>query len=393
MDEFTLREELLKKEDSVRQFKRQIDGQDHLAEEIVAFLNTRGGRIFVGVEDDGSICGLQPEVVDALANTISNACSQSINPPCSVLTFNVQTTEGLVVVIEVPDGPDKPYQDRKKRFWMKKGPDKRQVTERTELRRLFQGGHVTYADASAVPGTSIADLDLDGLRRFYEERFPGETLAAEEEEMIRQLQGIRLMSGEALSVTSVLLFGRHPEVLLPEFNIKAVWFKGTDRYSTEFRDNRRFEGTLQKQYEQGMSFFRKWNSRIQDGGSFNAPGRAEIQDFVFEELLVNALVHRDYFIADSVKLFVFDDRIEIRSPGRLPNSLTEEEAMRGIGRDRNPLLLSLAYQLMNYRGSRSGLKRVRAALPAATLNNDVEGEEVTVTIPLGGQSILKDDPS
>ena len=108
MDEFTLREELLKREDSTRQFKRQIDSQDHLSSEIVAFLNSRGGKIFVGVEDDATIRGLSSHEVDTLANTISNACSQSINPPCSVLTFNVTTTDGTVVVIEVPDGQDKP---------------------------------------------------------------------------------------------------------------------------------------------------------------------------------------------------------------------------------------------------------------------------------------------
>lgn len=386
MDEFTLREELLKKEDSIRQFKRQIDGQDHLASEIVAFLNTRGGKIYVGVEDDGEICGVSPEGVDALANTISNACSQNINPPCSVLTFNVQTSDGMVVVIEVPDGVDKPYQDQKRRFWVKKGADKRHITERTELRRIFQGGHVTYADASAVPGTSIGDLDLDALRAFYEQRFQGEALARGEEEVTSQLQGIRLMVGERLSLTAVMLFGQRPNVLLPEFNIKAVWFKGTDRGGTEFRDNRRFEGTLQSQFEQGMGFFRRWNARVQDGGSFNEPGRLEIPDLVFEELLVNALVHRDYFVPDSVKLFIFDNRIEIRSPGTLPNSLTVEEALRGIGRDRNPLLLSLAYQLMNYRGSRSGLKRVRAAIPALSLENDIEGAEVVVTLPLDKDS-------
>lgn len=382
MDEFTLREELLKGEDSTRQFKRQIDGQDHLAKEIVAFLNTRGGRIFVGVEDDGTISGLAPEAVLALANTVSNACTQNINPPCSVLTFNVSTTEGMVVAIEVPDGADKPYQDRDKQFWIKKGADKRRVTERTELRRLFQGGHVTYADASAVPGASVADLDLASLRSFYAEKFPGESLSEDETEITRQLQGIRLMIGNQPGIAAVMLFGRQPSVLLPEFTTKAVWFKGKDRGGVEYRDNRRFEGTLQSQYEQGMAFFNRWNARVQEGGGFNDPGRPEIPAFVFEEILVNALVHRDYFIADSVKLFIFDDRIEVRSPGALPNSLTEEEALRGIGRDRNPLLLSLAYQLMNYRGSRSGLKRVKAAIPNVILTNDIEAEEVTITIPL-----------
>lgn len=381
MDEFTLREELLKREDSTRQFKRQIEGQDHLAKEIVAFLNTRGGRIYVGVDDDGNIVGVRPEVISSLANLVSNACSQSINPPCSVLTFNVPTAEGTIVVIEVPDGPDKPYQDREKQFWVKKGPDKRRVTERSELRRLFQGGHVTYADTTPVPGTTLADLDVAAIRAFYEEKFPSEQLAEDESEITRQLQGIRLMIGERLGTAAVLLFGKRPSVLLPEFTIKAVWFKGVDHGGTEFYDNRRFEGTLQSQYEQGMAFFARWNGRVQDG-SFNSPGRMEIPAIVFEEILTNALVHRDYFIADSVKLFIFDDRIEVQSPGTLPNSLTAEEALRGIGRDRNPLLLSLAYQLMNYRGSRSGLRRVRDAIPEVRLFNDIEGEEVTVTIPL-----------
>lgn len=384
MDEFTLREELLKGEDSTRQFKRQIDGQEHLAKEIVAFLNTRGGRIFVGVDDDGSIVGLPAGVFLALANTISNTCTDSINPPCSVLTFNVSTGEGMVVVIDVPDGADKPYQDKKeKQFWVKKGADKRRVTERTELRRLFAGGHVTYADASPIPGTSVADLDQVALHAFYEEKFPGENLSNDEDEMVRQLQGIRLMVGDKLGLAAVMLFGKRPSVLLPEFTIKAVWFKGNERGGTEYRDSRRFEGTLQGQYEQGMAFFNRWNGRIQDhGGGFNDSGRQEIPTFVFEEIIVNALVHRDYFIADSVKLFIFDNRIEVRSPGTLPNSLTEEEALRGIGRDRNPLLLSLAYQLMNYRGSRSGLKRVREAIPGIQLTNDVEAAEVTITIPL-----------
>ena len=79
--------------------------------------------------------------------------------------------------------------------------------------------------------------------------------------------------------------------------------------------------------------------------SFNAPSEDQIPEIVFEEVLVNALVHRDYFLPDSVKIYIFDDRIEIISPGCLPNILTPEEAMKGIGRERNPLLLRFAYAI------------------------------------------------
>ncbi len=382
MDEFALRKELSCGEDSQRQFKRQIDNPDHLAKDIVAFLNTRGGRIYVGVVDDGTITGVPSEALGKLANAISNVCTGNIRPPVGVLTTNIATSDGIVVMIEVPDGWDKPYQDRNGEFWQKRGADKRRVLERSELKRLLLSGRHGYADSSPVPGTSLADLDLESLRKFYAHRYPGEELSKDEEELTRQLQGIRLMVEQQLSLAAVLLFGKRPEMILPEFNIKMVWFKGVDRAGTEYLDSRRFEGTLQQQYGEALLFFRRWNRQVQVDPSFNAPARPEIPEMVFEELLVNALVHRDYYIADSVKLFIFDDRFEIISPGCLPNSLTEEEALRGIGRDRNPLLLFLAYDLMRYRGARSGLRRVRSAIPNVSLSNDIEAEEVTVTVPL-----------
>ena len=146
MDEFTLREELLKGEDSTRQFKRQIDSQDKLAAEIVAFLNSRGGRIYIGVEDDGTIHGVPAESLGpTMENLISNTCSQSVSPPCGVLTFNISTEDGMVIIIEVPDGGGQVYQDRRQTIWQKKGADKRKVTNVSELKRLFRDTHIEYA--------------------------------------------------------------------------------------------------------------------------------------------------------------------------------------------------------------------------------------------------------
>jgi ATP-dependent DNA helicase RecG len=129
-----------------------------------------------------------------------------------------------------------------------------------------------------------------------------------------------------------------------------------------------------------MGFLKRWNTRIQGDGSFNQTGRLEVPETVFEELLVNALIHRDYFIKDSIKVFIFDDRIEIRSPGKLPNSLTVDQIRRGVRRSRNVLLASFAPDLLNFRGVGSGIVRALKAWHSIAWVNDTESEEVVVTI-------------
>lgn len=381
MDEFTLREELLKGEDSTRQFKRRFNWADDVAEEVVAFLNTRGGRIFIGVDDkDGSIVGVPSDQVDKQSQLIANACDNNLTPPASVLTENVTTSDGVVIVATIEEGVDKPYQTKKGgHFFVKKGADKRHVFNRSELQRLFQDAHTVYGEARIVAGSSIADLDVERFRDFYQTKYR-KLLPPEEADLIRELTACRLAKDCCLTVAGIMLFGIHPQQQLPSFTTKAVWFRGTDRSGADYYDSRQFAGHLASQYEEAMAFLRRWCSRIQNG-SFNAPSSVEIPEVVFEELLVNALVHRDYFINDSIKLFIFDDRIEIRSPGRLPNSLTIEEVRRGIRRDRNPVIQSFAYDLLNYRGLGSGVLRALQARPDIEFVEDVAGEEVLAIIP------------
>ncbi len=382
MDEISLRQEILKGEDSVRQFKREVTDASRLAAEVAAFLNTGGGQIFVGVEDDGTISGLTPPQIGALNQLVSNVSTQNLQPPVSLLTENVLTSDGTVLVISITEGSDKPYQTSDGYFWVKRGCDKRRVTSRSELRRMFQASHAVYAETCRVPGATVRELDRNAFAAFYKAKYDLEP-PDEVDDLECELTACRLMESGQLTIAGTLLFAAHPERLLPEFSIKAVWFKGVDRAGTEFYDNRRFEGSLREQYEMAIAFCSKWNSRIQGDESFNGPAVAEIPVFVFEELLTNALVHRDYFIHDAVKLFIFDDRIEIRSPGRLPNSLTVEQVRRGIRRDRNPVLVSFAYDVMQYRGLGSGILRVLKAVPHLIIEDDSEAEEVTFTIPLG----------
>jgi len=114
---------------------------------------------------------------------------------------------------------------------------------------------------------------------------------------------------------------------------------------------------------------------------FNAQTKPEIDERVVGELLVNALVHREYYIQSSVKVFVFDNRVEIISPGKLPNSLTVEKIKNGLSVHRNPVLNSICKTLLPYSGYGSGIKRVLRLNPDVELFNDIERELFVCVIP------------
>jgi len=119
---------------------------------------------------------------------------------------------------------------------------------------------------------------------------------------------------------------------------------------------------------------------IQRQQDVNSLGEPEIPKIVFEELLVNALIHRDYLISAPIRIFIFSDRIEIISPGHLPNHLSVENIKKGISNIRNPILASFATRILPYRGLGSGIRRALNAYPAIELIDDCEGNVFKVII-------------
>ena len=386
MEEFELRNQILLGEDSERQFKREPSAGPKMAGEIVAFANCGGGSIFIGVEKGGAISGLTGEEAEKVGEDMAKVAWDRVRPPFSILSRSIPTSEGIVVVIEVSDGPSKPYCDSDGVYWVKNGPDKRRVQSPEELSRLFQSGEKLYAESQVVATSTLEDFNHEAFERFYESKYSESVPDREEdkEQYQRTLENLELSASGRLSVAGLLLFGKRKRLgtLLPEMKLDAVWFNGLDRSSTKWHDQRQIQGTLADQFEEGMGFFRRWNSRVQREGSFNQPGYPENSDIVLEELLINALIHRDYFIKDSIKLFIFDDRIEIRSPGKLANSLTVDQIRRGVRRSRNVLLASFAPDILNFRGIGSGIVRALKLWPSISWINDVEAEEVTATIDL-----------
>jgi predicted HTH transcriptional regulator len=120
--------------------------------------------------------------------------------------------------------------------------------------------------------------------------------------------------------------------------------------------------------------------KVPERGGFNSQAKWEIPYEVFEELIVNALMHRDYFISSSIKIFMFSDRIEIISPGKLPNALTIENVRNGISIARNPILLSVAQYVLPYKGLGTGILRSYTFYPDIVMENKVEENQFKVII-------------
>ncbi|HID99474.1 MAG TPA: ATP-dependent DNA helicase RecG [Thiotrichaceae bacterium] len=379
MNEKTLLDAIACGESSRIQFKADFKNPNQLAAEMVALANSGGGRILVGVNDDGSITGLLAPDIGRLNQLISNVASQLVHPPINPITENSRFEQGLVIIIEVPAGISKPYMDNQGAIWVKSGADKRKVTAREEMQRLFQSEGLVYADEVPVPHSSIADIEPSVFRTYYENRYE-ETLEESGLPLPRLLENLHLFRNEQLTLTGLLLFGKAPQLLKPAFMVKAAVWPGNEIDIEHYIDSQDISGALSAVFEQTLSFISRNLRRVQQGQSVNSLGKLEIPKIVIEEMIVNALLHRDYFISAPIKVFVFDNRIEIISPGHLPNNLTLANIRHGISSMRNPVLVSHAIHLLPYRGLGTGIRRAYKAWQAIDFIDDREGNQFQVII-------------
>ena len=368
-------------EDSTRQFKADVRNAESLASEMAAFANSSGGTIFIGVADNGATPGLSPQDVSRINQLISNAASQLVRSPLTVQTENVALENGrVVIVLTVPKGIDKPYFDKNGVIWLKTGADKRRVNSKEELRRLFQISEQFHADELPTKA-GIDKLDKlrfrDFLRDVYKQEYPDSPA-----ELTRLLQNMNLATDAGkLNLAGVLMFAEQPEWIVPQFVVKAIRYPGNKIHASDYVDTEDFAGPLPKIFADALAFIMRNLHKMQAGRGVNAPGTPEIPETVFEELLVNALVHRDYLVSAPIRLFIFDNRIEIISPGHLPNNLTVEKIRTGNSNIRNPILVSfVAKGLLPYHGLGSGIKRALEKWQDIDFTDDHDGCLFTATV-------------
>ncbi len=296
--------------------------RDELADEIAAFANTAGGVVVLGVDDrTKEIEGIALDRLDIVERFVREIVNDSIIPPVPALIIRTElpSTGGdmrPVLKAEVP-----------RSLFVHKGPGgyfQRIGSSKRELRpellaRLFQErsqARVIRFDEQVVPESTVADLDLDRARPYFPPGDPDEIA----------IQKLLLVRGEGgilrCTVGGLLLFGRVPQQYLASARIEAVRYRGTRADANYQTDARSCGGPLEDQIVSAIAFVEA-NMRV---AATKAPARVDLPQFdirVVFEAIVNAVVHRDYSIHGSkIRLFLFDDRLELYSPGALPNSVT-----------------------------------------------------------------------
>lgn len=330
-------EELLRKirlgEDSLLELKAvhfrggRLAGpqRSDVADEIAAMANTAGGVLVLGIDDKTrDVEGIPIEKLDEVERLLHQALTDSIVPPLDALVIRMElpSATGEVRPVIKVDIPRSLFVHKSPGgYFYRLGSSKRELAP-DRLARLFQQrsqARVIRFDEQAVPGTTLSDLDLDHARIFFP---PGH----DDEVALRKLLLVRNDDDATLRVTvgGLLLFGKEPQEFLPNAYVAAVHYRGLKRDSNYQIDAIDCRGALERQIDEAVAFM----ARSMKVSAIKTPQRQDLPQFSLRalfEAVVNAVVHRDYSVHGSkIRLFLFDDRVEIYSPGPLVNSVTVE---------------------------------------------------------------------
>lgn len=395
-------------ENSGVEFKRDDLRPEQLAKEIVALLNFQGGKVLLGVEDDGTISGIQR--TDLETWVMDTVLGRYVHPQILPFYEEIQFDEGKrVAIISFTQGTAKPYvlrHNNREEIYVRVGSTSRLAT-REQQARLFQSGGMLHAEVLPVSGSSFRDLDSARLTD-YLVNIAGDPVAPQSsEDWEQRLTGLGFMvhhpdAGTVCTMAGLVLFGRNPRRSLRQSGVRWMSFMGeTKEYQAQ--DDEILNGPL----------LALWEGRIGAGRYIVEEGLLErlmsrMRPFISEEentitnglrrernyyysldaireALLNALVHRDWTRSIEIEVVNYSNRLEITSPGALQNSMTIEKMLAGQRSPRNPIIVEIMrdYGYVDARGM--GVRRKIVPLTRNYAGKDAEFEltddYLRVTIP------------
>jgi ATP-dependent DNA helicase RecG len=336
------------------EFKRNVNSD--LAKELVAFANSSGGRIFIGIEDDGSIVGIP--INNDLRSRVQMT-ARDCDPPISVEleTFN------NILIVHVPEGKDKPYRCTNG-FYIRSGACSVKLSTQEIIDFIKTEGRVRF-DELQVPSLDYnLEMDEAASKRFI--RLSGISEVIGIKEMLINLGVLQFDRTKAiLNNAGVLLFAKHPTRILPHAVISCVLFKGNKK--VHIIDRKIFDFDLLTNIDQTIAFLERHLNISYEIKAIRRKDILEIPKEVLREGVINAVTHRDYFERGAnVVVEIFDNRVEITNPGGLSKGLRPEN----FGKQsltRNPIIAGLLQRCKYVEKAGTGIQRMREGMREAGL--------------------------
>ena len=389
-------------ENSSVEFKREDLSPDTLSKEMVALSNLSGGRILIGVDDDQSIVGInRPD----LEEWVMNIARHNVFPPIIPHFEKIEDfVDGKSIsIVTVPPSPSKPCRavlKNHKVAYIRVGSTIREPSDE-ELLQMLQANQRLNFGKIPLPGAAINTLYLKRIRQYFEHilRYDPHCSESEMLQTMHNLEFVQMNSSETLAtVNGMLLFGKQPKKFLFQSGIRAIVYKGNVE-SYEVIEDATLDDPLTPELdadgrvaeygliERAIHFIGKHcsphNGALREARNFHT---SEFSEELLRELIVNSVIHRDYTISGAdILLSIFSDRLEIRTPGRLPNGGTIESLKKGFRYYRNQTLVNTMrdYGYVDARGMGIRLKIIPQTLALTGKEPDFNATDtdLTVTIP------------
>lgn len=355
MSEQELQQLIAQGEGYFTEFKRRLNSD--FKKEIVSFANASGGKVLLGVNDDGTIPGINTD--NDLRSQIQTA-AQSCDPPVRIdLEVN-----GNVLIVHVPEGDRKPYRSTEG-FYLRVGPNAQKMT--TEQIRDFMEaeGRVRFDEVvrkdvnyRSTVSESLIDrfLAMSGIKNAFQNR----------EHILHSLGVVKWIDNKTyFNNAGILFFTERPGFLHPQATITCVSYAGTEK--VDILDRKDFDQDLITSVESAMAFMKRHLNVAAEIKGLQRTDKLELPEVALREALVNAVAHRSYLETGArVMVEVFADKVVISSPGGLPKGLQWKDFGK-YSMARNPLLADLFLRVKLIERLGTGVNRIKAALKAAEL--------------------------
>ncbi len=362
-------------ENSFVEFKEERVHPESLAKEMAAFANTEGGAIFIGVNDDGSIGGMaRPDLEEWVFNIARNNVKPALLPLFEMIVLQDKKI-ARVLVNKDTSGPF----SVSGKYYIRAGSTSRECSKE-ELGRLFQRSRQIYFEETPIYKANENHLDREKIQEYFKQVYEYDVIREDAAPFTALLQnsGILLKEG-MVSVVGLVMFGKrnsgtvppihYTQKFLPQSGLAYAHYAGNE-IADELLDSVHFEGTapdLVEKLTEKVLLRLATPSKIE---GLKREDKIALPRKVLREALVNAVTHRDYSLQSKIRVFQFDNRLEVISPGGLPNSVTVEKMKVSYSIHRNPLLVKFMENLRYLDGLGRGvpmifreMKRLNAPTP------------------------------